>query len=234
MAHGGAIVGRVPALSELRDLAESQRVALEQVERSAPLVTTFYLTVGTLLKGRGIVPRESNDLDFFTFPTVESLRYTQRLRDLQAVLAEAFGAQAVVPTDRGFLHTESRMVIDVVQDAVPAIDDFVAYGQLQTAGLKDCAASKASALCSRDEVKDYIDIDIAFLTHSMGWSLKDLATFAEQKFGLGTVREEKLFTELLAKRDLFAIPPGAFIRDHAQNVVLLEKQVQHLLDQTTL
>lgn len=222
----------MPALSELCDLTEPQRLVLERVERSEPLVSTFYLTGGTLLKGRGIVPRESNDLDFFTFPAVESLRYTQRLRDFRTILEKVFGAQNVALTDRGFLHAESRLVIDVVQDAVPAIDDFVAYGRLPTAGLKDLAASKASALCSRDELKDYLDV--AFLTHHTGWVLQDLAAFAEQKFGLGTVSEEKLFTELLAKRDLFTVPPGLFIRNHARNLALLETQVQHLLDQTTV
>lgn len=218
----------MPHLAELRDLTAPQRTVLELVGHEPSIATTFYLAGGTLLKARGIVPRESNDLDFSTFPSVDGLTYTRRLGEFRQLLERTFGTASIAPTDRGFLHADSRMVIDVIADAVPAIDAFVVYDGLQTASLKDVAASKASALCSRDELKDYLDI--AFLTHHTGWLLADLAAFAEEKFRLGTVSEEKLFTELLAKQESFRVPPNAFLRDQDQNAALVAQQVQRLLD----
>lgn len=222
----------MPSLAELRDLTAPQRRTLEAVSRTPTLAETFYLTGGTLLKTRGISPRESNDLDFFTFPHVDGRTYMQRLGELRRELEDLFGAAQVTPTDRGFLHTASGMVIDTVADSTSAIDAFVPFDRLQTAGLKDVAAGKAAALCSRDELKDFLDI--AFLTRHAGWTLADLARFAEQKFRLGTVTEEKLFTELLAKREGFRVTPELFLRDGTANVRLIATQIQSLLDATDL
>ncbi len=222
----------MPTLDSLQDLTETQRRVLEGIEREPTLTQTFYLTGGTLLKAVGIAPRRSDDLDFFTFPAVESLTYTQRLVRMREVLTGLFGNDAITETDRGFLHTASKTVIDVVADRVKAIDSFVPYGNLQTVSLKDLAASKASALCSRDEVKDYLDI--AFLTKRQGWLLRDLAGLAEEKFGLGTVSEERLLTELLAKRDLFRVPPDLFIRNADENLALIHQQVAYLLEHTSV
>lgn len=218
----------MPELTELQDLTAPQRSVLAALGHEPILADTFYLTGGTLLKARGISPRESNDLDFFTFPTIDGPTYTRRLVTLRQLLEQLFGSTRLATTDRGFLHVPSGTRIDAVADTIPAIDAFVAYNGLKTAGLKDVAASKASALCSRDELKDYLDV--AFLTKHTGWRLKDLAGFAEEKFKLGTVSEEKLFTELLAKRAAFDVHPTIFLRGGERNVALVAEQVQHLLD----
>lgn len=220
------------SLADLQDLTAPQQAILEGMAAQPLLTQTFYLTGGTLLKARGIVPRESNDLDFFTFASVDSLTYSQRLVTFKEMLVATLGPSDIIPTDRGFQHRTSGMVVDIVADSVANIDAFVSFGRLQTASLKDLAAHKASALCSRDEVKDYLDI--AFLTRHHHWLLKDLATFAEQKFGLGTISEEKLLTELIAKRDSFSIPPAIWLRDPAPNMQLVVDQIAYLIEHTTL
>ncbi len=193
---------------------------------------TFFFTGGTLLKALGIVPRESNDLDFFTFHTVEGLVFTQRLREMHDLLHRLFGAEQVRTTDRGFLLAGSNMVIDVVMDATPPIAPFISIGNVRAASMSDLGAHKASALCSRDEVKDYIDL--AFLTKHQNWRLHDLETLAEQKFGLRTVSEEKLLTELLNKRQAFSLSSGDFLHDGERNVSLVQQQIDHLIQSTTL
>lgn len=220
------------SISDFQDLTPAQHRLLTRVEREEKFTQHFYLTGGTLLKALGIVPRQSNDLDFFTFPAVSPRAYTNSLITLRSVLEELFGADAIVPTAEGFLHAESRMVIDAVSDAIPNISDFGSFGRLRVAGLKDLAAHKASAVCSRDEVKDYIDI--AFLTKHQGWALKDLVEFAEEKFRLGTVSEERIVTELLDKRANFTVPPTIFLRSPEENTKLVQEQITFLIDHTTL
>ena len=219
-------------MNDFQDTTEPQRDLLTAVHDDAHLRETFFFTGGTLLKTRGIVPRISNDSDLFTFPTTSSRDYLSYLQLLHSVLERTFGADAIQETERGFLHTPSGMVIEAVHDATANIDDFVFFGKLATAGLQDLAAHKASALCSRDEVKDVVDI--AFLTHRHGWTLHDLETFAEKKFRLGTIREEHLVTELLAKRRALTIVPNIFLRESEKNIAFVTEQIERLLNATTI
>lgn len=220
------------ALSELVDLSDVQYSLLEEVERSDALSHAFYLTGGTLLKARGIVPRISNDLDFFTFPLFDHRAFISCLREFHLLLENIFGSEHIVTTDRGFIHHPSGMIIDVIADEIPNIDEFVLFGKLSTSGFKDLVANKASALCCRDEIKDYVDI--AFLTRDQGWSLKQLEEFAEKKFGLGTVTEEKLVTEILSKQSLFTLPPEIFLRNQEENIAIVHQQITHLLETSSL
>lgn len=219
-------------LCDLKDLTEIQQEALEIVANNGMLAKAFFLTGGTLLKARGIVPRESNDLDFFTFAHIDGRAYVEALREMKQQFIQSFGSEVVGVTDRGFLHNASGVVIDAVADAVPNIGEFVAFGNLQTASLPDAVAHKASAICSRDEIKDYIDI--AFLTKHMSWSLKDLEDLAEKKFGLGTINEEKLLTELIAKRDVFTVRQDMFLRNGAECVKTVQEQIAKLIAGSTL
>lgn len=220
------------SIDDLQDLTEPQQRVLHAFESDQELTDTFFLTGGTLLKALGIVPRESNDLDFFTFSHIDSLTYTQELVRIQKVLVELFGAEELTTTDRGLRHAASNMLIDCVNDSVPNIDAFASFGHLKTASMKDLAAHKASAICSRDEVKDYIDI--AFLTKQYGWLLQDLERLAQQKFALGTITEEKLITELLTKREAFSITPNLFLRDGSENTNLVQQQITYLIEHTSL
>ncbi len=222
----------VHKLSELVDLSEVQYTLLQEFACVDSLSQTFYLTGGTLLKARGIVPRISNDLDFFTFPWIDQRLFMSHLRAFHSLLEKIFGSKHIVTTDRGFIHHPSGMLIDVIADEIKNIDEFVLFGKLSTSGLKDVAANKASALCSRDEIKDYVDI--AFLTRDNTWSLHDLEEFAEKKFGLGTVTEEKLVTEILSKQSLFNLPSEIFLREAQENSTIVHKQITHLLEASTL
>ncbi len=213
------------------DLTKEQRVTLEAFERDVELCRTFYFIGGTLLKALGIVPRISNDLDFFSFSEIDSRSFAvQRIR-LEKLLGGLFG-RAVEATQQGFIHVPSGMVIDIAADSIKNIGHFIAYGNLKTASIEDSIANKASALCSRDEVKDLIDI--AFLTKKEDLLLSDLETFAEKKFGLGTITEEKLLTELLAKREQFDIPEKIFLRDNAACKTLVARQIALLIEKSSL
>lgn len=222
----------IHSLQDFVDLTAEQREIVRIFEHDPLLCHTFYLTGGTLLKVLGVVPRISNDLDFFTFPSIESRVFMTQMKRVYTLLADVFGTKSIATTDKGFIHQPSGMIIDLVADGIGNIDDFVSFGNLLTAGLKDCAAGKASALCSRDEIKDYIDI--AFLTKQEGWTLKDLEEFAEKKFGLGTITEEKLLTELLEKRASFTIPSHIFLRNPEENRSVVEYQISDLIEHVTI
>lgn len=219
-------------LSDFVDLTNEQRVVLEAFERDGALCKTFYFTGGTLLKALGIVPRTSNDLDFFTFPHVSAQTFAVQQKRLLDLLKDIFGEQEIDITHHGFIHIPSGMVFDIVANAIPSIDDYGAYGNMCIASFKDLAAGKASALCSRDEVKDYIDI--AFLTKAHGWQLNDLEAFAEEKYKLGTVTEEKLLAELIGKRSQFVIPDSIFLHESQKNRATVEKQIEILINHSSL
>lgn len=220
------------SLRDFQDLTDPQLSLLERLERLPQFTEHFYFTGGTLLKALGIVPRESNDLDFFTFPHVDERTYMATLGIVLSLLREIFGQGNIVTTERGFLVKGSGMVVECVYDAVQNIDVFVPFGNLQTSGLKDFAANKAAAFCARDEVKDCVDI--AFLTKREGWLLADLADMAEERFSLGTISEKKLLTELLHKREMLTVPPSMFLRDQERNLALVEEQINYLLDHATV
>lgn len=222
----------VRTMDELQDLTEPQLVVIKGVVADADLAKAFYLTGGTLLKALSIVPRQSNDLDFFSFPDVDAITFTKNLTKLRRLAQELFGADQIVDTDRGWMDKASGMVIDAVHDNIPQIDDFVFFGALATASLEDATAGKASALCSRDEMKDFIDI--AFLTKNQNWSLRDLAEIAERKFRLGTISEEKLLNELIAKREQFQLTAEMFLRDGVSNIKLVTAQIDKLINSTSL
>jgi predicted nucleotidyltransferase component of viral defense system len=191
----------------------------------------FYFTGGTLLKALGIVPRESNDLDFFTFHTVPPQKFPMIRRSLEELLKKELGRESLGKATKGYVH-ESGMILEFIEDSLPPIGEFQTFGHIKTASLKDIAAGKTSALCTRDEVKDLIDI--ALLTKQEQWLLRDLADFAEEKFSIGTMQEEKLFEELLAKKKMFTVPPSIFLSDGEKNVELVNKQVDRLLNKNSL
>lgn len=219
-------------LSDFVDLTDEQHAVLQAFECDDALCKTFYLTGGTLLKALGIVPRMSNDLDFFSFPNIDERTFVVRQKQFFDLLKSILGEKEIDITHHGFIHLPSGMVFDIVSDAIPSIDDYETYGNMRVAGFKDLAASKASALCCRDEIKDYIDI--AFLTKAYGLQLSDLEAFAEKKYKLGTVTEEKLLTELIGKRSQFAIPDKIFLREPEKNRAILEKQIDILIDHSSL
>lgn len=220
------------ALNDLQDLTPVQRTLLKRLEREKRFTEHFYFTGGTLLKALGIVPRESNDLDFFTFPEVDGLTYITALTHVRTILDELFGKENITNTERGFLIARETVRVECVYDIVKNIDDFVSFGNLKTPGLRDFAANKSAAFCVRDEAKDYVDL--AFLTKRKGWLLKDLADIAEEKFRMGTISEKKLLTELLHKRDMVRVMPAMFLRDGEENMRTVTDQVAHLLAHTTL
>jgi predicted nucleotidyltransferase component of viral defense system len=219
-------------LSDFIDLTDEQRAVLEAFERDPELCATFYFTGGTLLKALGIVPRLSNDLDFFTFHHVDERTFVVQQERLLKLLKTALGDSAVDITHHGLIHQSGGMIIDCILDAIPPIDEHQLYGNLKVASIKDVAASKASALCSRDEVKDYIDI--AFLTKKHGWLLMNLEAYAEQKYKLGTVTEEKLLAELIGKRSQFVIPDEIFLREPEKHKKIVQEQIEVLINTSSL
>lgn len=220
-------------LNDLKDLTTIQRTILECMESEKSFTDVFCFTGGTLLKALGVVPRESNDIDFFTMPETDERTYLAALAHARFMLNDLFGLEHIKETNRGFLLTKEGMRIECVYDAVPAIDAFISFGNLKTMGLRDITANKSAAFCVRDEIRDYIDL--AFLTLQKGWKIADLAAIAEEKFSLQTISEEKLLTEFLQKKEMFHhCPPEIFLRNGEENAALVDKQVNILLQKISI
>lgn len=214
-------------LDDFVHLTAIQKRVLTCLNQEEIFYKHFYFTGGTLLKALDIVPRQSNDLDFFTFAHLPPLQFSPLLKGIDDILKRELKKDTLSVTSKGFLHNPSGILLDFILDTIEPIDAFVPYANIETASLKDIAAHKASALCSRDEIKDLIDL--TFLTKKKGWLLKDLAKFAERKFQIGTITEEKLFEELLAKKKMFTLTPDLFLWAGKENVRLVKQQLEKLL-----
>ena len=160
------------------------------------------------------------------------MAFSSLMVQLKDVLVDEIGDERLVVTDKGFLDSKSGMTIDFILDSIPEIDEFLVFDSIRVSGLKDIAANKASALCCRDEVKDYIDM--AFLTLDQKLKLADLAGLAEEKFKIGTVTEEKLIEELVSKREMFRIVPDMFLFDGKAQVSRVNRQIDFLLQTVKL
>jgi predicted nucleotidyltransferase component of viral defense system len=213
-------------ITDFIDLTDAQKAVLALLEANPVFTEHFYFTGGTLLKALGIVPRESNDLDFFTFPSFDTSRFPQIVGQIKRVISDSIGS--VTDTQKGFIHNASGMILEFVHEPTHLLEECIFYGNLGVSHVRDIAAHKASALCCRDEVKDLIDI--AFLTQMQSWNLSDLEDLAYEKFGIKTVTQEKLLEEVLAKKDMFTITHTQFLKDGKANVKLCEDRIRYLLD----
>ena len=120
----------------------------------------FFLTGGGALTGFYLAHRETKDLDLFT--TEDCLEEGVRaLADLALELGASLEALRTEPEFRRYLvrRGQAGVVVDLVRDRAPQLfPKKRAVGQLRVDLPEEILANKLSALLSRAEIRDLVDV----------------------------------------------------------------------------
>ncbi len=191
----------------------------------------FYLTGGTALAAFYLHHRVSVDLDLFTLDDL-ALRETDVL--IPSV-ATAVGCRlgAVRRTEHFremFLEPESGepLKIDLVRDFGPQYGERRRFGQIIVDSVENIGANKLTAILSRTEPKDFVDL--YFILHA-GYDFDDLLAKAQTKdLGLHPFYLAGSFRQVRNFRHLPATTPPLTLVELQQFMLAL---ADRLLDQLT-
>lgn len=141
----------------------------------------FFLTGGTALAAYHLHHRRSVDLDLFTLDDLAlreaGILVPQLAADLgcrigRARQTEHFG-QFLLESD-----TASPLQVDLVRDFGPQYGQHERHGDVIVDSLENIGANKLTAILSRTEPKDFVDL--YFILHA-GYGLDDLLAKAQEK-----------------------------------------------------
>ena len=132
------------------------------------LKTPFYLTGGTALSRCYLHHRFSDDLDFFVN---NELNFAKIVEDISISLNKKFKVKVVIRSESYIsLMVNNQLKVDFVNDVT------YKYGKLEKQkiyskvdNLENILSNKLSALISRDEVKDVVDILMIFKKINVNW-----------------------------------------------------------------
>lgn len=142
------------------------------------LQTPFYLTGGTALSRCYFNHRYSDDLDFFVNKDPNFIKYSEILI---SNLSKDFEVETVIKSESCVsLKINKILKIDLVNDVQ------FRYGELQKQeffskvdNIENILSNKLSALISRDEAKDVVDIWVIAKSNEINW--KDIFLSANSK-----------------------------------------------------
>ncbi len=131
------------------------------------LQTPFYLTGGTILSRCYFHHRYSDDLDFF-------VNNHKRFQEFTEKIIKALGHHAVTIKLRSetfcSIFIDDTLKVDMVNDVASHIGGFEKcdiFSKIDT--VENILSNKISAVISRDEAKDVVDIWIIAMSHQIEW-----------------------------------------------------------------
>jgi hypothetical protein len=129
----------------------------------ARLDRDYYLAGGTALSLR-IGHRESIDLDYFIAKHIDTVQ-------LKGTLSELFPGIIFTYEDVDTLWcTFDGIKVSFISRLAPMLESVLDEGGFRIASLQDLVVMKLSAVCGRDEYKDYYDLaELATLTDGRTW-----------------------------------------------------------------
>ena len=142
------------------------------------LQTSFYLTGGTALSRCYFNHRYSDDLDFFVN---KDLNFAKASEQILSNLMKNFEVEKIIKTESYIsIKVDKILKIDLVNDVQ------FRYGELKKKiifsnvdNVKNILSNKLSALISRDEAKDVVDIWVIAKNNKIDW--KDIFLSANSK-----------------------------------------------------
>ncbi len=148
-----------------------------------PFAHQFVLTGGTALAAFYLFHRISEDLDLFT-PNPGDMQDVERgISDIahQEGLAVALERRSPFFCRVFLFEAEgsSPLKVDLAYDPGPWFGSPVEREGIQVDSLENIAANKVTALMSRGELRDFIDL--YFVLKDTGWTFDHLLTLARQK-----------------------------------------------------
>lgn len=149
---------------------------------ASPLTKPFFLTGGTALSAFYFAHRDSKDFDFFSMESFDMDRISSLLRTIAVEVNAAFEEKVTTQTYKEvYISHPSGWVqrVDLVREQP------VHFGTIQTIDgvrvdtLENIGSNKITAMLSRLEPKDYIDLYI--IVHQSAWSFEKLFELARKK-----------------------------------------------------
>lgn len=174
-----------------------------------PQARGFALAGGAALIVRGIVTRDTNDLDFFGASAPDVQRLATALED--ALAAEGFRVEPVMDTP-GFvrlrvLGLDGATTVDLGTDARLQPAELTRLGEAITA--EELAADKLLALFSRAQARDFVDVAALAVRFGGLDRLCELAAEKDAGFSRAVLAEMLGGFERLS-RDEFPLDDHAF------------------------
>lgn len=188
-----------------RILTEKQKLFIDNLPEI--ILVSFYLTGGTALSAFYLEHRLSQDFDLFTdteetmppiefltgmiskLPFIEDIRY-ERLFD-RRIFAATF-------KDGDILKVEFTTY------PFRSIEKRARVGKLMVDSLLNIITAKLFALTDRYDPKDFVDL--YFVLHKFDWTLSDLITKTEERFGIKglnfVIPERLLLVKKIGPEDL--------------------------------
>lgn len=132
------------------------------------LDTEFYLTGGTALSRGYFGHRYSDDLDLFMNANPRFMEYAEIISN---VLAKKYSIEAIIKSPSYYsLKIDKVLKLDMVNDVAKQVDKPKPLPLFsRTDNLDNILANKISAIVSRDEPKDIVDIWIMNKNMSIKW-----------------------------------------------------------------
>ncbi|MBI4036033.1 nucleotidyl transferase AbiEii/AbiGii toxin family protein [Candidatus Daviesbacteria bacterium] len=125
-----------------------------------PIGKSYFLTGGTALSGFYFYHRDSIDLDFFTFETIE----IEPVRQLLEMVAKEAGLSldhrvATSGYHKFFLTgKKEELKIDLVREQKVHFGEIKTFGKIKVDSIENIGSNKITAIFGRTEAKDFIDL----------------------------------------------------------------------------
>lgn len=187
------------------ELSSLQKQVLDELAKS-PLKDIFYWTGGTLLSAVYLHHRLSQDLDFFSdtpFSHDTIVGFVGGLKDRLAL--DYIEEKKIHDRWEFFLHNKEELRLEFVHYNHPKVGERKDWRGVVIDSLDDAATNKLMALVDRDEPKDVVDL--YFLLTQSGYTVEQLAEFAEKKFGVRLIESVVWSEAFKGMRSLDSIEP---------------------------
>lgn len=171
-----------------------------------PFGKPFFLTGGTALSAFYLAHRESQDLDFFSLQTFDTLVLRTIMQEIadktQSVMTMHIRSQTY---NEIFLENKKegwRQKIDIVQEQPKHFGEITRIDSIAVDSLVNIATNKILAVFGRLEPKDYIDLFVIFT--KTGLLFDEMFALAKKK---DTGLSEFYFANTIADADKFETLP---------------------------
>lgn len=147
------------------------QVNILQLFFASPFAKPFFLTRGTCLAAFYLAHRESQDLDFFSLSSFDSLALRTTLQEIADKTHASMSIQARSQTySEIYLENTKdgwRQKIDIVQEQPVHFGEITHVDTIAIDSLVNIATNKILAIFGRLEPKDYIDLYVIFTQTKM-------------------------------------------------------------------
>lgn len=195
---------------------------------SSPFGKSFFFTGGTCLSAFYFAHRESQDLDFFSLQTFDTLALRTTMQEIADKTQSTLSLNIRSQTYNEIILQNKKegwmQKIDIVQEQPKHFGELVYIDNIPVDSLVNITTNKILAIFGRLEPKDYIDLFIIFTQKD--FSFDEMFALAKQK---DTGLSEFYFANAIADVDKFETLPIMKIPFDKTSFVKFYKELSYKL-----